>query len=311
MGQVALPARRTVAERRRPLRERLGLTSDHPLPWLALSLGWLAVFSVFPFLYAVYRSLFSYDASGNRFRWAGLENWSRLLQDARVWSDLGVTLKYVAIGLAVELALGFAIALLYDQSPPFLGFFRSAMVLPMVIPPAVAGLMFQLLEHPNFGPLSLYAYKLGLLSPEEPLLGGTGKHAMAAILLPDVWQWTPFMALIIMAGLRGLPSEPFEAAAVDGASAWQRFRYLTLPMLRPIIAIAVLLRFIDLFRVFDYVKILTGGGPGTRTEVISYYDYNQVFGYTNWGYGAAVGVFVLVLLVVLGNVLVKLFRLQW
>lgn len=302
---------RSFREERRPLLERLGFTFERPGPWLALALLWLAAFSLFPFFFAIYRSLFEFDSSSSGFVYQGLDNWSKLIHDPRIWNALWVTCKYVFLGLTIELVLGFAIALLYEQGPRGVGFFRTAMILPMVVPPAIAGLMFQLLEHPSFGPVSLYSYKLGLLSPEQPLLGGTGKHAMMAILLPDIWQWTPFMALIILAGMRALPSDPFEAASVDGASAWQRFRYLTLPMLKPVIAIAVLLRTIDLFRVFDYVYIITSGGPGTRTEVVSFYDWKQVFAFTNFGYGATIGLFVLVILVLVGNIMVRLFRLRW
>jgi multiple sugar transport system permease protein len=291
---------------------RAGEIWDGPTPWLILAVLWLAAFSIFPFLFAVYRSFFTFNIQSGKFVPAGLENWVMLFEDPRVWNALAVTLKYVSLGLGIELVLGFGIALLYNQDPIGVGFFRTAMVLPMVVPPAVVALMFQLMEHDSFGVISYYAYKLGLLTPQEPFLGGEGKHAMAAILLPDVWQWTPFMALIILAGLRSLPRHPFEAAMVDGANAWQRFRYLTLPMLMPVLVIAVLFRVIDLFnKSFDYVYILTAGGPGRRTEVLSYYDWLATFQYTNWGYGSVLGLFMLVIMVVFGNVLIRVFQLRW
>lgn len=285
---------------------------DGPTPWLALAVLWLLAFTIFPLLFALYRSLFELNIRAGKFVPVGLENWARLFGDPRTWNALTVTLKYVIIGLTIELVLGFGIALLYNQDPFGVGFFRTAMVLPMVVPPAVTALMFQLMEHADFGVISFYAYKIGLLSPQEPFLGGTGVHAMTAILLPEVWQWTPFMALIILAGLRSLPREPFEAAAVDGANALTAFWYLTLPMLKPILGIAILLRTIDLFsKNFDYVYILTAGGPGRRTEVLSYYDWLTTFQYTNWGYGSAIGIFMLLILVLLGNLLIHLFRLRW
>ena len=297
---------------RSSLLQRMGGVWDGPAPWLILALLWLAAFSIFPFFFALYRSFFTFDTQAAKFVPTGLENWIRLFEDPRVWNALLVTAKYVSLGLGIELALGFGIALLYNQDPFGVGFFRTAMVLPMVIPPAVVALMFQLMEHDSFGVLSYYAYKLHLLTPQEPFLGGEGKHAMAAILLPDIWQWTPFMALIVLAGLRSLPREPFEAARVDGANAWQRFRYLTLPMLIPVVVIAVLFRVLDLFsKSFDYIYILTAGGPGRRTEVLSYYDWLTTFQYTNWGYGSALGIFMLVLMVVFGNVLIRGFRLRW
>ncbi len=300
MSQATVDAgpSRGFQEERRPLAERLGFTFERPGPWLWLPLLWLAAFSLFPFFFAIYRSLFEFDSSAGQFVYEGLGNWSKLIHDPRIWNALWVTCKYVIFGLTVELVLGFAIAMLFEQAPRGVGFFRTAMILPMVVPPAIAGLMFQLLEHASFGPISLYSYKLGLMSPEQPLLGGTGKHAMLAILLPDIWQWTPFMALIILAGMRALPSDPFEAASVDGASAWQRFRFLTLPMLKPVIAIAVLLRALDAFKVFEYVFATTRGGPGNATETIQYQIYRTGFQFFRLGEAAAMA-FVLVAVVLL------------
>jgi len=310
MGEATLAPRRYL-QRTHSLTQRLGLSWDRPLPWLSLAMLWLLSFSIFPLIFALYRSLYEFDAVQGSFVYVGLDNWQRLLQDPRAWNALWVTTKYVIMGLAIELILGFAIALLYNQDPFGINIFRSALILPMVVPPAVTALMFQLMEHSEFGVLSYYFYLFHFLDPSEPLLGGTGRYAMVAILLPEIWQWTPFMALILLAGLRALPTEPFEAAQIDGANAWQRFRYLTVPLLKPVLAIAILLRAIDLFRVFDYVYILTAGGPGTRTEVLSYYAWRTTFAYINWGYGLTLGLFMLIILVLIGNIMVRSLRLRW
>ena len=156
-----------------------------------------------------------------------------------MWHALGVTCTYTLVALALQLALGMALALLLDSDRRGYGFLRALMTLPLVVPPAVTGMMFLLMQDGQFGVLNYYLVQLGLIDTAHPLLA-TPSTALAGLMLADLWQWTPFMVLIFVAGLRALPREPFEAAAIDGASALQQFRHLTLPMLGKVIAIAVL-----------------------------------------------------------------------
>ncbi len=291
---------------------RKGLFSwDRPFIWLLPAVILLLLFSIFPLFFNLYRSFFRFDLLKRGFVSIGWANWAEIVKDPRIHNSLWITFKYTTIALAVELALGMIIALLFDREPWGLPVLQTLIILPMVVPPAVTGLMFQLLEHAEFGVLSWIVYGLGLIDPSEPLLGGTGKHAMMGVLIADIWQWTPFMLLILLAGLKALPREPLEAAVVDGASGWQRFWLVVVPLLRPVIAVAILVRLIDLFRVFDYIYIMTAGGPGRRTEVLSYYAYTQAFGFTKWGYASALGVFILILINVIALVGTRVLKVEW
>ncbi len=243
------------------------LTTEHPLPWLLPVTVLLTVFGVYPLVYSGWLSLHKRNVVSHQLVFSGLTQWERLFHDARAWHALGVTLIYALLALAVQLVLGMAIALLLDTDRKGYGVLRALMTLPLVVPPAVTGMMFLLMQDGSFGVLSFYLYNLGLASPSFPILANP-KTALFAVLAADIWQWTPFMVLIMMAGLRALPKDPFEAAMIDGASSIQMFRRLTLPMMSKVIAVAVLIRGVDLFRIYDYVYIITGGGPGTETETL-------------------------------------------
>ncbi|WP_322885055.1 sugar ABC transporter permease [Sinorhizobium medicae] len=139
----------------------------------------------------------------------------------------------------------------------------------------------------------------------------TSSLALIGVLIAEIWQWTPFMVLIFMAGLRSLPAEPYEAAMIDGASSLQMFRRLTLPMMSRVIAVAVLLRGIDLFRVFDYVFVMTSGGPGTATYTVSLYAWQQTFSFLKWGYGATLSLTSLVIVMVMANIFIRVAKVRW
>jgi multiple sugar transport system permease protein len=171
-------------------------------------------------------------------------------------------------------------------------------------------MMFLLMLDGSFGVLSRTLYALGLWSPAYPILA-TANSAMFGILLADVWQWTPFMVLIMMAGLRALPKEPFEAAAIDGANAVQAFFKLTLPMLSRIIALAVLIRGVDLFRVYDYIKVMTEGGPGTATETLTAYAGTIYFKNADFPYASTIALLTLILLMVTSTIFIKIFKVKF
>jgi multiple sugar transport system permease protein len=239
----------------------------------------------------------------------GGAQWSRALSDGRMWHALEITLTYTFVVLAVQLVLGILIALLLDTDRRGYGFMRALMTLPLVVPPAVTGMMFLLMQEGSFGVLSFYLYDLGIIPRSQPILAHP-VTALMAIMLSDIWQWTPFMVLIMLAGLRALPKEPFEAAAIDGASGVQSFFLLTLPMLRKVIAVAVLIRGVDLFRIYDYVYIITAGGPGTATETLSFYA-GRIYFTGDFSYAATLSLIIVVVLIGVSDIFVRLFKVRF
>jgi multiple sugar transport system permease protein len=287
-------------------------SGDNPVFWLAPAVLFLALYSIFPLLFNLVTSLHEFSSSRKIWVFLGTRNWVELFtDDARFVNALGVTFTYLAIALITQLLLGLLIALLLDAKPWGAGLMQTLIILPMVTAPAVAGLMGRLMMHSEFGVLSIYSYNLGLLFKDEPLLGGTGRFALAAVLLVDIWQWTPFFILIILAGLKGIPEEVLEAAEVDGASFFQRLLRIKIPLLFGVITVAVLFRLVDLFKIFDYIAIMTAGGPAGRTESVSYYSFVNTFGQVKWGYGATIGVVIMVLGWVSAWLYQKIFRLKW
>jgi multiple sugar transport system permease protein len=280
---------------------------------MAPGMALLLFYSIFPLVYNLYLSFNEWQIRAKVFQPVGFKNWSELVTNAdnRVYNSLGITLQYTIIALIIQLLLGIVIALLLDSRPWGVGLMQSMMILPMVTAPAVAGMMFRLLEHANFGAISWAVYQMGIIKPAEPLLGGTGANALAAVILVDIWQWTPFITLIVLAGLKGLPIEILEAAEVDGANWWQRFFLVKLPLLRGVLTVAILFRLIDLYKVFDYVKIMTSGGPGLRTESLSFYGYVNTFQLLRWGYGAAVGLAVMMIAWISVFLFQKVFKIKW
>lgn len=284
--------------------------SDSPVPWLAPLVALLVVFTIYPLFYNIWLSFHEYFPRKRAIQFVGLQNWQQLWEDTRFWSSLGVTFVYFAIALVFEIVLGMAIALLLDAELPGFSGLRAILSLTLVIPPAIAGMMFLLMEDAQFGVLTYILNSLGLLDKTTPILA-TSSTALAGVLVAEIWQWTPFMVLIFMAGLRSLPAEPYEAAMIDGASAFQMFRRLTLPMMSKVIAVAVLLRGIDLFRVFDYVFVMTSGGPGTATYTLSLYAWQQTFSFIKWGYGATLSLVSLAIIMVLANIFIRVFKVRW
>lgn len=297
-------------ERATRLRKAPFLSFESPWIWMIPAVLLLLIYSIYPLVFNILVSFQEFDPISKAFQWVGLKNWQYIFTDERTLNALKNTFTYMAVALAVELVLGMAIALLFDSKIYLKGLWQTLIILPMVTPPAVAGLIFRLLEHSDFGVVSWVLYGLGILQRSEPLLGGTGKWAMLAVLLPDFWQWTPFVILIFLAGLKALPSEPLEAAEVDGASAWQKFWLVKLPLMRNVVAIVVLFRVIDLYRLFDYIYMMTMGGPGNRTETISFYAYRS-YSFVEWGRTAVIAIVVLALIWISTNLYIRFFHVEW
>jgi multiple sugar transport system permease protein len=285
------------------------LTSEHPFPWLFPAAALMTVFGIYPLVYAIWLSLYKRNAATRKMTFDPDHNWTKLFFDDRVWNALLNTFVYTGVALVFQLVLGMLIALLLDSDRKGYSILRAMMTLPLVIPPAVTAMMFLLMLNGSFGVLSRGIIATGLLPPGYSILG-SADTAMAGVLLAEIWQWTPFMVLIMLAGLRSLPKEPFEAAAIDGATAVQAFFRLTLPMMSKVIAIAVLIRGIDLFRAFDYVKVMTDSGPGTATETLTSYAGRIYFGNADFPYASTVALLTLILVIIVSSAFMKIFKVK-
>lgn len=298
----------SVMASRRPWLPRW-MTSEHPLPWLLPAGALMVVFGIYPLIAAIHTSLYRKNAATRKLQFDPDYNWVKLFGDERVLNALLNTMIYTFAALVVQLVLGMLIALLLDSDRKGYGLMRALMTLPLVVPPAVTAMMFLLMLNGSFGVLSRGLIAIGLLPPGFSVLG-TASTALPGVLLAEVWQWTPFMVLIMLAGLRSLPKEPFEAAAIDGATPVQAFFRLTLPMMSKVIAIAVLIRGIDLMRAFDYVKVMTDSGPGTATETLTSYAGRIYFGNADFPYASAVALLTLLIVIVTSTVFMKVFKVK-
>lgn len=226
-------------------------------------------------------------AGGMVTRWAGLEPAARLWQDSRFFDALRNTAVFTGASVILETFLGVGFALVLDRSFRGRGLVRSVMLVPWALPTAVMALAFSWIFNDSFGVANDLLRRAGLVTTSIPWLSGP-RTAMAAIVFADVWKTTPFVALIVLAGLQGIPEDVVEAARVDGLTAWQRFRHVVLPLLFPSIAVAALFRSAQAWGAFDLVYVMTGGGPGGSTETVSLYAFQSFFRYLDFGYGAAI-----------------------
>jgi multiple sugar transport system permease protein len=292
------------AAARRTREQGAGLERALPYLLLAPAILLLLALVVYPLFYGVRESFLGYRY-GHSIGSVGLQNYKDLYSDPYFREALWVTLKFVFLAVALETVLGLGLALLAARELPLVRFARLMLIIPMIITPIVVGIVFRLIYASDTGLLTIISEKLGggpVLILDKPTT------AFLGLVFLDVWEWTPLMFLIMLAGIQSLPVEPFEAARVDGAGSWRTFLDHTLPMLRPVIAVAVALRTIDAFTTFDQVFVLTGGGPGTSTQLISIYGYNTAFKFTQYGYAAAMMIVVAALVLVFAAVAVKLIR---
>lgn len=245
----------------------------------------------FPSLYMFFAAVHKISPNPDiPWQFVGIDNFLRLLTDSQFHIGLWNTIVFTVCAVTAEFLLGLGMALLLDKYIRRLTFLKTLLMLPMMLPPIAVAITWKLIYEPQFGVLNEFMFRLGL-----PLQAwaGDANLAMFSIVVADVWQWTPFIFLLMLAGLASLPQEPYEAAAIDGASAWRQFWDLTVPFLRPVIAIALLLRVMDALRLFDLVFILTGGGPADRTKVLSLYIYQVAYRFVDPGYAAAISLVVL------------------
>ena len=262
-----------------------------PLLLLAPTVAVLLALSIYPVVYAVRVSL--QVGSGAGARWT-LRNFTRLASDGFFLDALWHTFIYAAAALPLELSFGLALALLLNREMRGRALFRAALLVPMMLPPVVVGVVWRLMLNPNFGAVNGTLQRFGVETEGLTWTASPGL-ALASVIAVDVWQWTPFMFLVLLAGLQAIPQEPYEAAMIDGAGAWRTFCDVTLPLLKPALLVALLLRTMDLLRVFDQIFILTEGGPAFATETVNLYIYRAAFRFGDFGYAAAMSFVLLVL----------------
>jgi len=244
-------------------------------------------FALFPLLYAIMLSFRHVDLTSavGIGPYVGLDNYRFALNDRIFWESTRRTLTFAIGAVSIEMVFGVAIAFVLNGLRWFKGIVRSLLILPIASAPAAVGLVWRYMYHPDFGVYNGILAALGL--PEQNWLGNV-RLAMPSVIIFDIWQWTPFVALIVLAGLQSLPREPFEAAELDGASTWRVLRRLTFPMLAPVLTLVFVLRSIDAIRLYDAILSLSHGGPGTATETLTYYLYRISLKYFRLDIGSAI-----------------------
>lgn len=271
----------------------------------------LFAITVIPIGYLLYTSFCKWELEGFRPVFTGLANYELLFfRDVDFWHSVWITLEYLIIGLSLQFLLGFGMALIVNKPDlKFQGVFRTLIIVPMIMTPVVIGLFWRIMYNPTFGIINYTLQSIGLIRQPIPWLGQSST-ALLSVIIVDTWQWTPFVFLLLSAGLKSLPVEPFEAAEIDGATRWQIFRYLTLPLLRYIILVTILFRGSDIFNTFDLIYVLTKGGPGTATQTLNMYGFLQMFTWLNLSYGATVIVSLLIIVGLFAAVFIKVLRIK-
>jgi multiple sugar transport system permease protein len=294
------------ASRPIPARRRRGRWSESPLfvLFLAPAVIFLAFTSVYPLARTFWLSFHTWfmNQPGTTPRWVGLGEYQAVLADQVFQTSAVHTAIFGAGTVLVELLLGLALALAVSTGGGGFRVARSILLVPMIMTPVVVGVLWRILLSDK----GLGNYLLSLVHLGPVYWFVDPNWAFAGVMLVDIWQWTPFVMIVLTAALASLPSEPFRAALIDGASQWQIFRHITLPMLLPVLIVTGLLRFMDAIKVFDTIYVLTSGGPGYATEMLSSYIYKQGLRYFNIGGAAAASWMFLLAIVVIAIVLVRL-----
>lgn len=282
--------------------------ADRRLAWTLMlpALAIIVAFGLLPIAWTLWESLHLHDL---RMPWrgrpfVGADNYLEIAGAARFWSALGHTAFFVAAALAIELAAGLLLALALDRGTRARGIVRTAVLLPWAVPTVVAALIWRFIFESPGGLASAIAGVFGL-APQtwfaDPIA------AWIPLVLADAWKTTPFVAILLLAGLQQIDRSLYEAAEVDGASAWLQFRHITLPLLAPALLVAALFRSLDAFRVFDLVYVMTGGGPGTATEPLSLYTFATLLQNLQFGLGAALSIIVFAIAFIVALVAIRLF----
>jgi len=284
-----------------------GVSSRNPyLPYLmALPALALTLPVLYPFIQSIYYSMTTYSLTSPVKNFIWFENYIWLFTSAEFWNSVKVSFVYTISAVGIELILGLIIAILLNQETFLAKIFRPLLLLPLMIAPIIGTLMWKLMMSPEFGVLNYFLSYIGM---RDFQWASAANSAMFSVVMIDVWMFTPFIALLLLAGLRSMPAPPFEAAMVDGASRWFTFKTLTLPMLMPFIIVSVVFRLIDSLRQFDIIFGLTKGGPGATLMNFQVSAYTTAFTYTKVADGSALMIVNWVIIYVISMFLVKFWR---
>lgn len=263
--------------------------------WLLVSpaLAIILLVALFPLGWTLWESLHQHDL---RMPWlgrpfVGIDNYLVIARDARFWGALGHTAFFAVVTVSLELVLGLGLALAMNRAFRFRGLMRATVLIPWSIPTVIAALLWRFIFDSQAGIANAVLVDVGIL--DQPIVWFVrATTAWVPVILADVWKTTPFVALLLLAGLQSIDAELYEAASTDGASAWWQLRHITIPLLKPAVLVALIFRTLDAFRVFDLIYVLTGGGPGTSTEPVALYTFNTLLQNLEFGYGAALSVIV-------------------
>jgi multiple sugar transport system permease protein len=267
--------------------------------FIAPALAVVGAVIIFPWLFTLWMSAFDWTI-GSAAHFVGLANYQKLLASTRFVEAVVHTFYFTALAVIVPLFLGTAAALVFHREFPFRGLLRGIFVMPMMATPVAVALVWTMMFHPQQGVLNYLLSQVGLppsLWVYSPTL------VIPSLVIVEVWHWTPLVMLIVLGGLAALPTEPYESARLDGASEWQLFRYITLPLVAPFLVVAAVIRTIDALKTFDTIYVITGGGPGTASETINLYLYLQAFAFYNIGEASAVVVMFFVIVLALALLL--------
>ena len=265
--------------------------SDRMASWsfLAPACIFLAVTALMPLLYSIYLSFFRFKMNLPKAvpLFIGWDNYARIFSDPMLSTSAWNTLLFAVVSVALELALGIVIAMLISGDGRWSRLAMSLFIVPMIMAPVAAGTLWRMMLDSSTGVVNYFLSIVGI--PRISWLANT-QTAMLSVIFVNVWQLTPWVTVIVAAGLKALPGDCLQAALVDGASSWQIFRRIVLPLIKPLLAVVIMIRFIDAFKVFDTVYVMTGGGPGTATEMLPNYIYKQGLKYFDAGYAAAMAI---------------------
>jgi multiple sugar transport system permease protein len=254
---------------------------------------------IFPWLFTVWMSAFDWKI-GSAAHFIGWENYVGLAKNQRFLESIVHTFYFTALAVVVPLMLGLVAALIFHRRFPFRGVLRGIFTMPMMATPVAVALVWTMMFHPQQGVLN---YLLSLVGLPPSLWVYSPTWVIPSLVLVEIWHWTPLVMLIVLGGLAALPTEPYESARLDGASEWQLFRYITLPLIAPFLVVAAVIRTIDALKAFDTIYVISQGGPGTASETINLYLYLQAFAFYNVGNASAVVVVFFVIILALALLL--------
>lgn len=265
----------------------------------------LLVVAVYPILRTFWLSLHEMVLTdpGSGYPFVGLKNYSSILTDARAMEAILFTLKFTVVTVFFELLIGFTAALIMNKGFKAKGLVRAAILIPWAIPTSVSAMMWKFIYNDQYGLFNDILSRLGVIDGYKAWLS-TSSGSFMALVITDIWKTAPYMALLILAGLQMVPDEMYEAAKIDGANVFQRFRYVTLPTVKTTVLVALLFRTLDAFRVFDLISVMTGGANGT--ESISVYAYNNLMKFLDFGYGSSLAVLIFIVVFIISLIYMKL-----